>query len=318
MRTSHLAAAGFAIVLGQLSLNIGAAMGKGLFPQVGAEGVAALRTTIAALILLAIARPWDVRMTKPQLGFLMLYGLMLGAMTLLIYWSFQTIPIGIAVAIEVTGPLAVVLLTSRSAKDFLWLALAVLSLMLLVPWPGQVDALDPMGIAYALGGAVCWALYIVCGKQASRIGGKAAVALGMSIACMVTLPFGLATAGTGLIEPSVLALGVVVAVLSSAVPFSLEMAAMGRLSSRLFGVISSGAPAMGALAGYMVLGEELTGTQWLAVCAMIAANAGCALTSRPQTEASRPADAGQSPPPVGSDGLVQQVPADQASSVRPD
>ena len=286
----RIALAGLAILAAEFSINVGAAFAKGLFPLVGPEGVAALRTTIAAALLLAIVRPWRKRLAPGQAGWLLLYGLALGGMNLLIYWSFERIPIGIAVAIEISGPLAVVLLTSRTVRDFGWLALAVCGLVLLVPWPGSAARLDPVGIAFALGAAALWALYILCGKRASEAGGGMAVAIGMCWACAVTLPFGLAESGRGLLQPEVLGLGAVVALLSSAIPYALEMKALETLSSRVFGLITSSAPAVAALAGFLILGERLTPVQWLAVTLMMAASAGCSLTvkspvSRPSEDA---------------------------------
>jgi inner membrane transporter RhtA len=278
---SKVAFAGLAIVVAQLSTNLGAALGKSLFPLVGPEGVAALRTGISALILLAISRPWRIALTKRQTTFLALYGLALGSMNLLIYLAIERLPIGVAIAIEISGPLSVVLLTSRSIRDFFWFALAVASLLMLMPWPGSQARLDSLGIVFAFGAAGCWALYILFGKRASELGSKTAVALGMVTACAVTLPFGIVMAGEKLLVSSVLWLGLVVALLSSAIPYILEMKALERLSSRTFGVIINSAPAIGALAGYLILGEQLTLVQWLAVATMISASAGCTLTAAP-------------------------------------
>lgn len=282
MENARVAIAGLAIIAAQLSINVGAAIGKSLFPMVGPEGVAALRTAISALILLSIVRPWRYPLPRPQLIAVLFYGLVLGSMNLLIYWAFQRLPIGLAVAIEITGPLAIVLLTSRSAGDFLWAALAIGGLVLLIPWPGATDALDLFGVVCALGAAICWALYIVLGKRASAMGAANAVALGMAIACLITVPAGVMAAGTNLLHISVLSLGLVVTLLSSTVPYLLEMTALARLSSRIFGVMTSAAPALAALAGYVILDERLTHTQWIAVILMIGASAGCSLTARPQ------------------------------------
>jgi inner membrane transporter RhtA len=273
--------AGLAIVAAQLSVNIGAAFAKSLFPLVGPEGVAAMRTGTAALILIVVVRPWRRALSRRQILWIVLYGLALGGMNLLIYWAFARIPIGVAVAIEIGGPLAVVLLTSRSARDFVWLALAVASVLLLMPWPGRDVPLDLAGIGFAMGAAVCWALYIVFGKRASEVESGTAVALGMTTASLVTIPIGVAAAGSRLLNPAIWGLGLVVALLSSAIPYMLEMKALERLSSRLFGVITSSAPAVAALAGFLMLGERLTPGQWIAILLMIGASAGCSLTSRP-------------------------------------
>ncbi|WP_334181636.1 EamA family transporter [Novosphingobium sp.] len=276
-RTALLA--GLSIVVAQASINLGAAFAKSLFPLLGPEGVAALRTTISAVILLAIARPWRSRITARQLRWLLVYGLVLGGMNLMIYWAFRRIPIGIGVAIEICGPLGVVLATSRSLRDFLWLALALGGLALLIPWPGRAQPLDLAGIAFALAAAACWALYILCGKRASEVGSTTAVSVGMTVACLVTVPFGIASAPASL-PLHALALGLVVALLSSALPYMLEMRAMTQLSSRIVGLLSSMAPALGAIVGFFVLDERLTGLQWLAVAMMIAASAGCSLGAK--------------------------------------
>jgi len=291
MDKQQIATAGLTIVAAQFSINVGAALGKSLFPVVGPEGVAALRTAIAALILLLMARPWRQALSWPRAAWIGLYGLAIGGMNLQIYWAFERIPIGLAIAIEIAGPLAVVLLTSRSTRDFLWAALAIGSLMLLVPWPGADAPLDPVGIAFAAGAALCWALYIVFGKRASQAGAATAVALGMTVASLITLPVGVAAAGSKIVLPPVLALGLVVALLSSAIPYMLEMKAMEKLSGRLFGVITSSAPALAALAAFLVLGERLLPMQWLAVVLMISASAGCSLTSRKPP----PSSAGEAP-----------------------
>lgn len=281
-----LALAALAIIAASISVNLGAAIGKQLFNEIGPEGVAALRSAIAAPILLAFVRPWRTRMEPGELRWIVLYGAILGAMNLSIYWAFERIPIGLAVTIEISGPLAVVLLTSRSLRDLLWFALALAGLLLLVPWPNTSQPLDPIGIAFALAAAACWALYIVVGKRASRVKGSTVVAIGMCVACAVTLPFGIISAGSALIGPA-LAMGAVVAVLSSALPYFLEMRALERVSSRVFGVITSSAPAIAALMAYLVLGEQLTPTQWLAVGLMIAASAGCSISTRPAISRAR-------------------------------
>lgn len=266
------------MVAAQLGINLGAAIGKDLFPLVGPEGVAALRTGLSTLFLLALIRPSPKALEHSSRGWLLPYGLSLGGMNLLFYWAIERIPLGVAAAIEISGPLAVVVFTSRSAKDFFWLALAVGGLLLLLPWPKAGTQLDPIGIAFALGAAACWALYILCGKQASRVGSPAAVAFGMCAACLITLPFGFASAGASLLSGHVLWIGCVVALLSSALPYLLEMKALEWLSSRVFGAITSSAPAIAALIGFAFLGERLTALQWAAIGLVIVACAGCSLS----------------------------------------
>ena len=262
-----------------VSVNAGAAWAKGLFPAVGSEGVTAVRVGLAALLMLAIVRPWRTLPSRRDAFNLLVYGLMLGCMNLLIYGAFARIPIGVAVAIEVVGPLAVVVLSSRRARDFAWVALAAFGLWLLAPFHDGVPALDPIGVLYALGAAFCWAMYIVFGKRVSSLGGGQAVAWGMLVAALFTVPFGVVHAGAGLLAPAVLMGGLAVAVLSSALPYSLEMAALRRLPQRVFGILVSAGPAFAALAGYLVLGERLTGMQWLAIGLVVVACGGAAATA---------------------------------------
>ena len=253
-------------------------MAKSIFHSVGPEGVAPLRTVTSAALLLVFARPWRTPPTRVQMGWLILYGATRGGMSLLIYLAIERIPIGVAVAIEICGPLAVVLATSRSTRDLLWFTLAAVGLALLVPWPGASTRLDPIGIVLALGAAACWAFYIWVGKRAARVTGTTAVAIGMTCAAVLVLPFGVASAGHRLLTAPVLAYGVAIALFSSTVPFLLEMHALARLSSRMFGVVTSTAPAIAALVGFAAVGERLTPLQGCAVAMMVVASAGCALT----------------------------------------
>ncbi len=270
---------GLAILASMVSVNAGAAWAKHLFPLVGSQGVTAVRVGLAALIMLAIVRPWRSLPARRDALNLLVYGLMLGCMNLLIYGAFARIPIGIAVAIEVVGPLGVVVLSSRRARDFAWVLLAAFGLWLLAPVHEGVAPLDPAGVAYALGAAFCWAMYIVFGKRVSHLNGGQAVAWGMLAAALFTVPVGVAHAGGSLLLPTVLAGGLAVAVLSSALPYSLEMAALARLPQRVFGILVSAGPAFAALAGWVVLGERLTGMQWLAILLVILACGGAAATA---------------------------------------
>jgi inner membrane transporter RhtA len=268
-----------AIAAAMVSQYAGAAFAKRLFPMVGSEGVTALRVGLSALLLLGFLRPWRTPPARADLPKLLLYGVTLGCMNLLIYRAFALIPIGIAVAIEVTGPLTLVLLSSRRPRDFAWLACAVCGLWLLLPLRVGAAALDLEGVAYAFGAAACWALYIVFGKRASTVQGGGAVAWGMLAAALFTVPVGVAYAGGALVLPLVLAGGLAVAVLSSAAPYTLEMVALRRLPRRVFGILVSSSPAVSALAGFVVLGERLAPVQWLAIALVIVASGGSAWTA---------------------------------------
>jgi inner membrane transporter RhtA len=265
--------AGLALLCSQMSLNIGAAVAKQLFPKIGVEGVTAYRVGISALVMLLMFRPWRTPLTLRQAINVAIYGSVIGLMNLLIYRAFSRIPMGLAVAIEVAGPLTVAVLSSHRPRDVVAVCLAATGLYFLLPIHGQVDQLDPLGVAYAAGAAVCWALYIVFGKRVSAMSGGQSVAWGMLAASLFIVPLGVWHAGELLLTPSYLLIGAAIAVMSSAVPYTLEMLSMRTLSSRTFSMFSSAAPALSALAGMVVLGEHLTPTQWLAIAAIVLASA---------------------------------------------
>jgi inner membrane transporter RhtA len=261
-----------------ISQNLGAAIAKSLFPVVGVEGMTALRIGLSAALLLAFWRPWRAPVARRDIGNVVVYGAMLGGMNLCIYHAFDRIPIGIATAIEVIGPLAVVLAASRRALDVAWVVLALVGLALLLP--RAVDApLDPVGLLFAFGAAVSWALYIVFGKRVSMLASGQAVSLGMLVAALFAVPIGIVHAGAGMLVPTTLLAGLGVALLSSAVPYSLEMAALRRMPRHVFGILVSATPAVGAACGAIVLGERLGALQWLAIACIIGASAGGAATS---------------------------------------
>jgi inner membrane transporter RhtA len=257
-----------------VSLSVGTSFAKHLFATVGAEGTTALRVGLAALILVAVWRPWHLRPSRADAGALLLYGGVLGAMNLLFYLSLRTIPLGLAIAIEFSGPLTLALAHSRRPIDFVWIACAVLGLGLLLPLGGLSGGLDPVGVACALGAALCWALYIVFGQRVGHLHGGRSVAIGMSVAALVVLPFGIASAGAALLDPATLAFGLAIAALSSALPYSLEMVALKRLTKQSFGVLLSLEPAIGSLAGLAILGERLSGTEWFAIGCIVVASVG--------------------------------------------
>lgn len=276
---SALVGAGAAFAA-MVSVTIGATFAKLLFPVVGAVGIAGLRIGLGAVMLLVVLRPWRRRVPRSLRLGVVIYGITLGLMNMLIYQAFARIPIGLAVAIEVTGPLGVALVGSRRMSDLGWLALAVIGLTLLVPRIGEA-VLDPVGVAFALASGLCWALYILAGKHVAATLGSDAVAWGMLISAVVFVPVALGQAGPALVSPHVLMIGIAIALLSSALPYSLEMKAMQRLPAAAFGLLASASPAVAALSGFVVLGERLTLSQWGAIAFVMAASAGCALTVRP-------------------------------------
>lgn len=270
------------ILIAMLSIQSGASLAKSLFPQVGAPGVTALRIVLGTAILVVIFKPWRLRFKKEQRLPLLFYGLSLGAMNYLFYLSIQTIPLGIAVALEFTGPLAVALFSSRRAVDFIWVVLAVLGLWFLLPLGQSVAEIDLTGAALALGAGACWAVYILTGQRAGEEHGPATVALGSLIAAIVFVPIGMAQATESIWQWSVMPVGLAVAILSTALPYSLEMIALTRLPTRIFGTLMSMEPALAAISGMVFLGETLTLTQTLALCSIIAASMGSTLTMRPE------------------------------------
>lgn len=276
---SALVGAGAAFAA-MVSVTIGATFAKLLFPVVGAIGIAGLRIGLGAVMLLVVLRPWRRRVPPSLRLGLVIYGITLGLMNMLIYQAFARIPIGLAVAIEVTGPLGVALFGSRRLRDFGWLALAAIGLALLVPRTGTA-VLDPVGVAFALASGLCWASYILAGKHVAAALGSDAVAWGMLISAAVFVPVALGHAGPALVTPHVLMIGIAIALLSSALPYSLEMKAMQRLPAAAFGLLASASPAVAALSGFVVLGERLTFAQWAAIACIMVASAGCALTVRP-------------------------------------
>ncbi|HFK6079803.1 TPA: threonine/homoserine exporter RhtA [Enterobacter cloacae] len=270
------------ILIAMLSIQSGASLAKSLFPVVGAPGVTALRIALGTLILVVIFKPWRLRVKKEQRLPLLFYGLALGAMNYMFYLSIQTIPLGIAVALEFTGPLAVALFSSRRPVDFIWVVLAVLGLWFLLPLGQSVSEIDLTGAALALGAGACWAVYILTGQRAGEEHGPATVALGSLIAAIIFVPLGMAQATDSIWQWSVMPVGFAVAILSTALPYSLEMIALTRLPTRIFGTLMSMEPALAAISGMVFLGETLTFTQTLALCSIIAASMGSTLTMRPE------------------------------------
>ncbi|QGX87638.1 threonine/homoserine exporter RhtA [Escherichia coli] len=272
------------LLVAMASIQGGASLAKSLFPLVGAPGVTALRLALGTLILIAFFKPWRLRFAKEQRLPLLFYGVSLGGMNYLFYLSIQTVPLGIAVALEFTGPLAVALFSSRRPVDFVWVVLAVLGLWFLLPL-GR--ALFPIcrfnGCAFSgTGAGACWAIYILSGQRAGAEHGPATVAIGSLIAALIFVPIGALQAGEALWHWSVIPLGLAVAILSTALPYSLEMIALTRL--RTFGTLMSMEPALAAVSGMIFLGETLTPIQLLALGAIIAASMGSTLTVRKESK----------------------------------
>jgi len=270
-----------AALMGSLvALCAGTSFAKSLFPFIGAEGTTTLRLVFSTALLMLFLRPWRRTWVWADLLPLALYGVPMGLMNLLFYCALKTVPFGLAVAIEFTGPLAVALWSSRKPLDYLWVVLAISGLGLILPWQGSTDALDPIGMGFALGAGCCWALYIVFGQRVAARYGAMATPMGMLIAAMMVAPVGLTVAGGALFDSHLLLTGLVVALVSSAVPYSLEMYALQHLPQHTFSVLLSLEPAVGALAGWLVLSEQLSGQQLLAMGLIMAASMGCASNAK--------------------------------------
>ena len=258
-----------------VSIQCGAALAKGLFPLVGAVGTATMRILLAAAMLALILRPWkNAASIRTNMRSVILYGLCLGLMNISFYAAIDRIPLGVAVALEFTGPLGVAILSSRRLTDLTWVALAALGIAALAWGPSSGESLDLHGIAIALLAGLFWGLYIIFGERAGREHGQQAVAVGMIVAAMVALPIGVSQSGTAMLNRVVLPLALAVAILSSALPYSLELVALRQLPRATFGILMSLEPLIATLAGYILLGEYLTPLQWGAITAIAVASAG--------------------------------------------
>lgn len=271
------------LLVAMSAIQSGASLAKSLFPVAGAAGTTSVRLIFAAIILLLLMRPWRKRIAAGSWKHIVIYGIALGSMNFLFYQALQTVPLGIAVALEFTGPLTVALLSSKRALDLLWVAIAIGGLsVLLWPSPEATETLDWVGAAYALGAGGCWALYILFGQKAGSANGMQSAVLGITIAAVLIAPIGIWQSGSVLLQPEVLWVGLGVAVLSTALPYTLEMIAMPRLPTQTFGTLMSLEPSFGALSGLLFLGQTLTGGQWLAIGAVIVASMGTTLAPAPR------------------------------------
>lgn len=262
-------------------VQTGAAFAKTLFPAVGSEGVAALRIGLAAIILLFLFRPWTLLGGAISWPALLLYGLILALMNLLIYRAFAYIPVSIAISIEVLGPLVAALISSRKKSDLIWIGLSALGMFFLAA--GDIHGnINLVGVVFSLAAAFFWGLYVIVGKKIAPGGGKS-VAAGMLVAALIAVPLGVAQAGSALFSTTIVLTGLSVAILSSMLPFLLDMYAMRWLPPRVFGVLLSGSPVVSAIAGWIILHEELTVLQCAGVVCVMAACSGCALFSKPGT-----------------------------------
>ncbi|MGY3202427.1 inner membrane transporter RhtA [Streptomyces sp. TE5632] len=265
------------VLAGGISVQFGGALAVTLMPRAGALGVVTLRLLVAAVVLLLVCRPRLRGHSRADWTTVIVFGLAMAGMNGLFYQSVARIPLGTAVTLEVLGPLALSVLASRRAINFVWAGLALAGVALL--GGGGFDSLDPVGVAYALGAGVMWAAYIVFSARTGRRFPQAdGLALAMGVAALVFLPLGIAESGTKLLDPTVLGLGAAIAVLSSVLPYTLELLALRRLPASTFAILMSLEPAIAAAAGFLILSQALTLTEAAAIALVIAASMGAVRT----------------------------------------
>ena len=278
--TPHLQAL-ILLFIAMISMQSSGALAKILFDQFPVLTISAMRLLLGSLILAVIFKIWQADFKHVKWKAIATYGIALAGMNALFYLSISRIPLGIAVAFEFIGPLSVALFHARQKFDFIWVGLAILGLVLLFPFKQASTSLDPVGIAFALGAGACWALYIIAGQRPSGVSGNHTVCLGMFIGMLCLMPIALFTGmPLHVFEPSNLIYFIALAILASALPFSLEMIALRNLSALSFGTLMSLEPAIAAFSGFIFLGEQLLWTQWLALATIISASIGCTVTTQ--------------------------------------
>lgn len=270
------------LILAMISIQTGASFAKSLFPLAGPAGTTAFRLFFATLILWIIWRPWRMRFNSKDLKNLAIYGFSLGLMNLTFYFALKRIPLGLAVTLEFVGPLALTIFSSRKKIDYIWAVLAGIGIYLIMPGREiSSSAADPIGMMWALIAGMFWAFYIFFGQRAGKnLHGGIATTIGMSFAALAAIPFGLIMDGDKMFNLSIVPMGLFVAVLSSALPYSLEMIALKKMPTKTFGVLMSLEPAIASLVGLIFLSEALTFVQWLAIGCVICASLGSTLTAR--------------------------------------
>jgi len=275
------------VVGGIASVQLGAAVAKHLFGRVGPGGTVLLRLLFAAVVLCALTRPRLRGLRRRQVLLVLVFGAVLAVMNASFYAAIDRIPLGIAVTVEFSGPLSVAIIGSRRWLDALWVLLAGAGVVLLTR-AGGGGALNPAGLALAAFAGVCWAGYILLGKRLGRsFSGHDGLALATAVGAVLLLPVGVAQGGRALLDWRVLAVGVAVGLLSSAIPYSLELEALRWLPARVFGVFMSLEPAVAALAGFVILGEHLLGREVAAIALVSVASAGAALADQRAAAAAR-------------------------------
>lgn len=269
------------LLIAMISLQSSGSLAKVLFDQFPVLTVSALRLCLSALILAVIFKIWQLNVKHVKWKAILSYGCALAGMNLLFYLAIQRLPLGIAVSVEFIGPLSVALYYARQKFDFIWVGLAILGLILLFPFNQASPSLDPIGLIFALAAGACWALYIVAGQKPSGISGNHTVCLGMFVGTAILLPLAIFMGFPNQVfESSNFIYFIALAILASALPFSLEMIALRNLTALSFGTLMSVEPAIAALSGFVFLNEQLLWNQWLALATIICASIGCTYTTQ--------------------------------------
>jgi inner membrane transporter RhtA len=272
------------VLAGAGSVQFGAAFATTLFDELGPAGAVMLRLAFAAIILVALWRPSLGGHTRSEIRIAGLFGLVLGAMNLAFYEAIDRIPLGLVVTIEFVGPLGVAVVGSRKALDVLWVVFAATGL---VPLGGGVGGdLDRLGLVLALVAGACWAAYILLSARVGAIfPGGSGLAIAMVVGALAVVPLGVSDGGSNLLAPELLAAGLVVAIASSVIPYSFELEALRRLPTNVFGVLMSLDPAIAALAGFIVLGQDLHPAEIAAIALVVIASAGASFGAGGRTPA---------------------------------
>ncbi|WP_248961427.1 EamA family transporter [Sphaerisporangium perillae] len=267
------------VLLAILSVQIGAGLAKNLFTALPPSAVVFLRIAAGAAILVVVARPRLRGLTRRDIAVGVAFGVTLGVMNLSFYEGLARLPMGICVTIEFLGPLGVAVAASRRRMDLLWVVLAATGILLLAPW-GDSDGLSWVGIAFSALAAVCWAGYILLSAAVGgRFPGTTGLSFAMVVSVIVIAPIGVTTGGTDLLRPELLLLGAGVGLLSSVIPYSLELEALRRMPKHVFGILMSLEPAVAALVGLIILGEFLDMREWAAIGCVVIASLGATRTS---------------------------------------
>lgn len=265
------------VVSGGVSVQFGAAIAVLLIPRAGALGVVSLRLALGAVVMVLVCRPRLRGHSRADWGTVLVFGAVMAAMNCIFYQASDRIPLSVAVTLEVLGPLALSVIVSRKLVNVLWAGLALTGVVLLNG--GTFDRLDPVGTACALAAGVLWAFYIIFSARTGRRFPQAdGLALAMVVGAVLALPLGVAESGAKLVVPSTLGLGLAVAVMSSVLPYTLELLALRRLPASTFAVLMSLEPAVAAGAGFLVLHQALSAVDALAIALVIAASMGAVRT----------------------------------------